>query len=84
MFCRLSQKGFQCVLWYGYENLDMQTMLFDSLDNARHKIELTTSQIKFWCGDIQLAEIHNQSVPINTGIISCGIIISNLSKEAIA
>jgi 23S rRNA (adenine2030-N6)-methyltransferase len=86
LFCRLSKRGIKCVLWYGYENLDVQKMLFDGLRHARHgATEVSVaSQFEFWCGDIQLAIIRDPSVVVNTGIISCGIITSNLSDQAIA
>lgn len=84
LFCRLSKRGIKCVLWYGYESISWQKTIFDALNLARQESEITASQIEFWCGDIQLHLTRDPSFAINTGLVSCGIITSNLSAKTIA
>ncbi|MEA5597141.1 hypothetical protein [Rivularia sp. UHCC 0363] len=45
---------------------------------------LISEQTQFWCGNIQIGIIRDSSFKVNTGIISCGIICSNLSERSLS
>jgi 23S rRNA A2030 N6-methylase RlmJ len=83
LLCQLSKRGIQCVLWYGYNGSVYRQKLFDRLDDALKRQSLDPHSINLWCGDIALQSMSDPSFESNSGVISCGILCSNLSGRSI-
>lgn len=77
-FIDASNKGVKCFLWYGFVTLEQKNeidkLLISSINQTRN------SNIS--CDELILNEIQDNTVDINPGILGCGILTSNLTKNS--
>lgn len=78
LFIKASERGLKCFLWYGFNTLDDKNQLNDYI-----KAKLVQSSISSTYGSELIMEvIQKDSIVCNPGILGCGILTSNLSKDS--
>lgn len=78
LFIKASELGLKCFLWYGFNTLDEKNQLNDYI-----KTKLVQSSISSTYGSELIMEvIQKNSIICNPGILGCGVLTSNLSKDS--
>jgi len=78
LFIKASEQGLKCFLWYGFNTLDNKNQL-----NNYIKAKLAQSNISStYCSELIMEVIQKDSIVCNPGILGCGILTSNLSKDS--
>jgi 23S rRNA (adenine2030-N6)-methyltransferase len=78
LFIKASEQGLKCFLWYGFNTLDDKNQLNDYI-----KTKLVQSNISStYCSELIMEVIQKNSIVCNPGILGCGILTSNLSKDS--
>ena len=78
LFIKASEQGLKCFLWYGFNTLDYKNQLNDYI-----KSKLVQSNISStYCSELIMEVIQKDSIVCNPGILGCGILTSNLSKDS--
>lgn len=78
LFIKASGQGLKCFLWYGFNTLDDKNQLNDYI-----KAKLVQSNISStYCSELIMKVIQKDSIVCNPGILGCGILTSNLSKDS--
>jgi len=82
LFGELSARGFRTMLWYGYDSPATRSLCQDQLSSGLAALRLNSTRL--WCGEINLAAMHDPGFAVNPGVQGCGILLSNVSPRAVA
>jgi 23S rRNA A2030 N6-methylase RlmJ len=82
LFGDLSRRGARTMLWYGYDSPATRAVCWKKIRSALAAYQLAAGTS--WCGEINLAALHAPGLTINPGVRGCGILLSNLSEQALS
>jgi 23S rRNA A2030 N6-methylase RlmJ len=77
----LGSVGVKTVLWYGYCSREERTALLDGV--GQYLSECDSPRLQIWRGDVSLKAINDPKFNENTGVLGCGIVCANLSRQSI-
>lgn len=80
VFLEASERGMQCVLWYGFNTLDEKKYLNDFLRNKLYNKDI----VNLTGVELIMDIIQKNTILINPGILGNGILVSNLSNKSIS
>jgi len=78
LFINASEHGFKCFLWYGFNTLDYKTQLNDYIKTKINQSDISS----IYCNELIMNIIQKDTMSCNPGILGCGILTSNLSKDS--
>ena len=81
LFCRLAERHAQVMLWYGFSSLDEEAELMRQFTAAFAAHRLDGAASALWQGEIILEAMGDPDFDINPGVMGCGILCANLSRE---
>jgi 23S rRNA A2030 N6-methylase RlmJ len=76
--CKLAERGFQVVYWYGYDTLEERGWAWRLLSPR-----LSGATTSLWCGDLSLVSLHDPALPPDPGVRGCGVLCANLAPDAL-
>jgi len=77
-FLLASTKGVKCMLWYGFNTIDENTIILNSINDKITKLKLNKVKIV----EISLEIIQKDEILVNPGILGCGVLICNMSDQS--
>ena len=78
LFIKASERGLKCFLWYGFNTLDYKNQLNDYIKTKLNKSNISSA----YGSELIMEVIQKDSIVCNPGILGCGILTSNLSKDS--
>jgi 23S rRNA A2030 N6-methylase RlmJ len=82
LFGELSARGVKAMLWYGYDSPATRSRCEDQLRSGLAALRPNPSSL--WCGEINLAAMHDPGFTVNPGVQGCGVLLSNVSARTMA
>lgn len=76
LFARAAERGVGCMLWYGFDATSDRAIVLDAL-----RERLTGGA---WYGEVSLRGEDLSEVGFNPGVLGCGVVMCNVSQEALA
>jgi 23S rRNA (adenine2030-N6)-methyltransferase len=76
LFAHAAERGVRCMLWYGYDASSERAIVLDAL---REGIAGCA-----WYGEVSLHAENLSEVGFNPGVLGCGVVMCNVSQEALA
>jgi 23S rRNA (adenine2030-N6)-methyltransferase len=75
-FARAAERGVGCMLWYGFDATSDRAIVLDAL---RERIAG-----RAWYGEVSLRAEDLSEVGFDPGVLGCGVVMCNVSQEALA
>jgi 23S rRNA (adenine2030-N6)-methyltransferase len=76
LFARAAERGVGCMLWYGFDATSDRAIVLDAL---RERIAG-----RAWYGEVSLRAEDLSEVGFDPGVLGCGVVMCNVSQEALA
>jgi hypothetical protein len=76
LFARAAERGVGCMLWYGFDATSDRAIVLDAL---REGIAGPA-----WHGEVSLRADDLSEVGFDPGVLGCGVVMCNVSQEALA
>src|SRR5918995_621415 len=76
LFARAAERGGGCMLWYGFDATSDRAIVLDAL---RERIAG-----RAWYGEVSLRAEDLSEVGFDPGVLGCGVVMCNVSQEALA
>ncbi len=73
---RAAQRGVRCMLWYGFDARSERAVVLDALREG--------IAVGAWYGEVSLRAEDLSEVGFDPGVLGCGVVMCNLSQEALA
>jgi 23S rRNA (adenine2030-N6)-methyltransferase len=78
LFIKASEQGLKCFLWYGFNTIDYKKQLNDYIKTSLLQSKISST----YCSELIMEVILKDSMICNPGILGCGVLTSNLSKDS--
>lgn len=78
LFIKASEQGLKCFLWYGFNTLNYKNQLNDYIKTKTVQSNISST----YCCELIVEVIQKDALVCNPGILGCGILTSNLSKDS--
>ena len=82
VFLEASMRGLKCMLWYCFFTQNEREEIYSKIRSSLKEKALKGNGIDIEGTEISLEIIKKDTIPINPGVLGCGILISNLSKKS--
>ncbi len=82
VFLEGSKLGIKCMLWYGFFTLKEREKIHSEISCGVEERDIDLQKYKLEGSEIYLKIIEKDTIPVNPGVLGCGILISNLSKKS--
>jgi 23S rRNA (adenine2030-N6)-methyltransferase len=76
LFARAAERGVECMLWYGFDARTDRAVVLDALRDGMEG--------DAWYGEVSLRAEDLSEVGFNPGVLGCGVVMCNVSQEALA
>ena len=76
LFLRAAERGVGCMLWYGFDARTDRTIVLDALREGIAG--------RAWYGEVSLRAEDLSEVGFDPGVLGCGVVMCNVSQEALA
>ena len=76
LFSRAAERGARCMLWYGFDSRRDRAGLLEALRGG-------LAGRNAWYGEVSLRAEDLSEVGYDPGVLGCGIVVYNVSREAI-
>ena len=76
LFARASERGVGCMLWYGFDARSDRAVVLDALHDGIAG--------RAWYGEVSLRAENLSEVGFDPGVLGCGVVMCNVSQEALA
>lgn len=82
VFLEASKRGIKCMLWYCYFTLKEKREIYSEITKEIEERDINPHKRRIRGSEVHLELIEEDTIPINPGMLGCGILISNLSKKS--
>jgi 23S rRNA (adenine2030-N6)-methyltransferase len=76
LFSRAAERGVGCMLWYGFDARTDRAVVLDALREGIAG--------RAWYGEVSLRAEDLSEVGFDPGVLGCGVVMCNVSQEALA
>ena len=82
-FCKLAERGFPCMFWYGLDGIQHRGECWDRMRKAIDAYLPEPSLADLWSAEIYLGIFESKDYAENPGVRGCGILLANVPASVL-